>query len=329
MQLIVPMAGRGSRLRPHTWNKPKPLVKVAGKTVLNHIIDRVLDQVEIDEAIFITSGMEDQVKEVLVEYDFEQQFFHQEELRGDADALEKARGAVAGPALIVFCDTVFSADLSGLDRLDADAVFWCKEVPDARSFGVVELDKRGFVTNIVEKALEPPSNLAIIGLYYFKDVERIYEFVDEVFDKGITSKGEYRLADASKLFIDAGGRIRVREVTDWLDCGTPANLIATNRRLIELDGKACNTHPAKSANSAIDKHVCLGENVELSHSVIGPNVSIGKNVVIRNSIVRDSIIDDDVLIENLVLADSVIGKDAIVKATPRTMNVGDNSVLEH
>lgn len=329
MQLIVPMAGRGSRLRPHTWNKPKPLVKVAGRTVLNHIIDRVLAQVDIDEAIFITSGMEDQVKDVLKEYDFEQQFFHQDELRGDADALEKAHGAVSGPALIVFCDTVFEADLSGLDKVDADAVFWCKEVPDARSFGVVELDSKGVVTNIVEKSPEPPSNLAIIGLYYFKDVERIYEYIDEIFEKGITSKGEYRLADASKLFIDDGGRIRVREVSDWLDCGTPAHLIATNRRLIELDGKACNTQPATSKNSALDKHVCIGENVELDHSVIGPNVSIGKNVVIRNSVIRDTIIDDDVLIENLVATDSVIGRDAVVKAHPRSMNVGDNSVLEH
>ena len=325
MQLIMPMAGRGSRLRPHTWNKPKPLVKVAGKTVLNHIIDRILDQVEIDEAIFITSGMEDQVKEVLTRYDFDQQFFHQEELRGDADALNSARGAVSGPALIVFCDTLFEADLSDLGD---EAIFWCKEVPDASSFGVVKLSG-GYVTEIVEKSPNPPTNLAIIGLYYFPEIERIYEFIDEIFAKDITSKGEYRLADASGMFIKAGGKIRVREVGDWLDCGTADNLISTNRRLIELDPLLCNTEPTVSKSSVVDARVCLGENVELDRSVIGPNVSVGKNVVIRNSVISESIIDDGVTIENLVLKDSVVGKDAIVKANQRSMNVGDNSVLEY
>ncbi|MFT4307869.1 MAG: sugar phosphate nucleotidyltransferase [Candidatus Woesearchaeota archaeon] len=328
MQLIMPMAGRGSRLRPHTWNKPKPLVKVAGKTVLNHIIDRILDQVEIDEGIFITSGMEDQVREVLDRYDFEQHFFHQEELRGDADALLTARGAVTGPALIVFCDTLFSADLTGLESFKDDAIFWCKEVPDARSFGVVEL-KDGYVTNIIEKSPDPPTNLAIIGLYYFKDVSRIFEFIDEIFEKNITSKGEYRLADASARFIKAGARITVREVGDWLDCGTAQNLITTNRRLIELDSNLVCVKPTISVNSVIDPKVCLGGNVELDHSVIGPNVSVGKNVVIRNSVVQDSIIDDNVTIENLVLKDSIVGRDAVVKANQRSMNVGDNSVLEY
>ena len=325
MQLIMPMAGRGSRLRPHTWNKPKPLVKVAGKTVLNHIIDRILDQVDIDEGIFITSGMEDQVREVLERYPFEKHYFHQEELRGDADALNSARGAVSGPALIVFCDTLFDADLT---KLGDEAVFWCKEVPDASSFGVVELTD-GYVTNIVEKSPNPPSNLAIIGLYYFPEVERIYEFIDEIFEKKITSKGEYRLADASARFIEAGGKIVVRAVGDWLDCGNAQNLITTNRRLIELDPKLCNAKPESSKNSVVDARVCLDENVVLEHSVIGPNVSVGKNVTIRNSVIAESIIDDNVTVENLVLHNSVIGKDAIVKANARSMNVGDNSVLEY
>jgi glucose-1-phosphate thymidylyltransferase len=325
MKLIIPMAGKGTRLRPHTWSKPKPLLKVAGKTVLHHIIERIAKDVEIDEIVFIISSMEDQIRNAVSSFPYKKTFFYQEQLTGDAGAIIKAKGSVEGEAIIVFSDTVFDANLKGVSSSGAEGFVWVKEVDDPRSFGVVEVKDKDII-GVVEKPKEPVSNLAIIGLYYFNDMEKVFDAIDYLFKHNITTKDEYRLADAISLLIQKGMKLRVREVSEWLDCGTPENLLHTNRVLLQLNGSAHGS-PESSVSSVIRDYVSIGEDTMLENCVIGENVSIGRNVTIKNSVIWNSIIDDNVIIENLILSDSLIGESATIKAQQRKVNMGDHSFV--
>ncbi|MFT4309508.1 MAG: sugar phosphate nucleotidyltransferase [Candidatus Woesearchaeota archaeon] len=325
MKLIIPMAGKGTRLRPHTWSKPKPLLKVAGKPVLHHIIDRIARDIEIDEAIFIISGMEDQIRSAVSSFNFKKTFYHQEHLNGDAGAIIKARDDVIGEAMIVFSDTVFDADIENISSIMTDGIVWVKEVEDPRSFGVVEV-QNNIIKDVVEKPKVPPSNLAIIGLYYFKDMTKVFEAIEYLFANNITTKDEYRLADALSLMIKDGMKLSIREVSKWLDCGTPENLLNTNRTLLQMNGSLCSS-PDTMISSVIRDHVWVGEDTKLENCVIGENVSIGRNVTVKNSVISNSIIDDNVIIENMIMIDSLVGENATVKAQQRKVNMGDHSFI--
>ena len=325
MKLIIPMAGKGTRLRPHTWSKPKPLLKVAGKTVLHHIIERIAQDVEIDEIIFIISSMEDQIRNAVSSFPYKKTFFYQEQLTGDAGAIIKAKEVVEGEAIIVFSDTVFDADLKNISSSESDGFVWTKEVEDPRSFGVVQVENDNII-GVVEKPKDPASNLAIIGLYYFRDMKKVFDAIDYLFDNKITTKDEYRLADAISLMIKDGLKLQVREVSKWLDCGTPENLLNTNRVLLQMNGSIHDSLES-STNSVIKEYVSIGENTVLDSCVIGENVSIGKNVTLKNSVIWNSIIDDNVIIENLILSDSLIGENATIKAQQRKVNMGDHSFV--
>jgi glucose-1-phosphate thymidylyltransferase len=324
MKVVIPLAGLGKRLRPHTLTKPKPLVKVAGKPVLAYILDQ-LKCLDIDEIIFITGYLGEQIKDyVTANYTFATRFIEQKEMLGQAHAISLAKDYLEGPVLIVFVDTIFEADLSNLDKLEADGVLYVKEVADPARFGVAVTDKDGYVTRLVEKPKEPVSNLAVIGVYYFKDSKWLIHAVDKLMQENIQTQGEYYLADAIQLMINEGARLLAETVDVWQDCGKVETLLDTNRFLLEKNGGET---PAEMVNSIIIQPVHIAESVRLENSIVGPYVSISEYSTVRNCIIRDSIINENSEIDSAILCGSVIGTDASVKGVCNSLNVGDSSEI--
>src|SRR5258708_31434364 len=234
MKVIIPLAGFGTRLRPHTFTKPKPLINVAGKPVLGHLLDKIAG-LDIEEYIFVVGYLGEQVEDyVKTNYKLNARFVEQKELLGQAHAIWLAREYLdEGPVFILFVDTLFEADLSHLERPDADAVIFVKEVPDPRSFGVVTLYAEGYITSFVEKPTSMDTRLAVIGLYFFKHGNALIKAIQELMDRKIMTKNEYFLADAMHLMVNAGCKFRIEPVSVWLDCGRPETVLETNRYLLE------------------------------------------------------------------------------------------------
>lgn len=326
MKVIIPLAGFGKRLRPHTYSRPKPLLNVAGKAVLGHVLDK-LQGLDIEEIIFIVGYLGQQIEEyVTANYDFPARYVEQKELLGQAHAIWLAREHVQGDVLILFVDTIFEADLAALRALPSDGVIYCKEVDDPRRFGVVTLGDQGFITRFVEKPGEFISNLAVIGLYYLKDGRGLLSAIDELIARGIQTQGEYFLADALQILVNQGQRFNAWTVDVWEDCGTPAAVLHTNRYLLE-HGQG-NGAPAQTVNSVIIPPVHIALTAKVEHSVIGPYVTVGEGAEVRCSIIRDSIIDAGATIEDAMLDQSLVGKDAVVRDRFRRFNVGDSSAVD-
>lgn len=322
MNVIIPTAGLGTRLRPHTHTRPKPLVTVAGKAVLGHLLDK-LQVLPINDVVFITGYLGAQIQDYVGQnYDFKTHFVEQTELRGQAHAIKLARGLVTGPTLILFVDTIFEANLEILNQTDADGVIYVSQVEDPSRFGVVLLEN-GYITRLVEKPNVPVSNLAVIGAYYVRDVEQLFAAVDLLIERNIQTKGEFYLADALQLMIDDGARFVAETATVWEDCGTAPALLRTNRYLLEQNNHDVPQRPG----TIIVPPVFIGENVELSNSIIGPYVSVADNSVIVDSIIRDSIINQGAIIQSSTLEGSLIGERAQVRAEFRRLNVGDSSEI--
>ncbi len=323
MKVIIPLAGFGTRLRPHTFTKPKPLISVAGKAVLGHILDR-LSEVHPEEIIFIIGYLGDQIREYVEKnYHYPARYIEQTELTGQADAIYRARDHVSGPVLIIFVDTIFDTDLRGLDQAADDGILWVKEVDDPRRFGVV-ITEGGYITRLVEKPTTPVSNLAVIGLYYVRDSSLLMSSIAELKQKNIKTQGEFFLADALQLMIDHGAKFVARTVEVWEDCGKPETVLHTNRYLLEHGGAREN----KTDNSVLIPPVYIAESAVLKDSVVGPYVSVAEGATIIRSIVRDSIINENAHIEDASLSQSLIGKDAVVHGASQHLNVGDSSQVE-
>jgi glucose-1-phosphate thymidylyltransferase len=323
MKVIIPLAGKGTRLRPHTFSKPKPLLRVAGKAVLGHILDK-LKPLDVEEIIFITGDMQEQIKQYINDnYDYPAKYIKQEELLGDGYAINLAADYVKDDVLIIFVDTLFQTDLSKIKDIKSDGALWVQEVDDPRRFGVVVLEN-SHIKEIVEKPDEPISNLAIIGLYYIKNSELMFHCLNEIIKTNIRSKGEFRLADALGLMIKNDARLEAIEVDKWLDCGKPETLLSTNKYLLS-DGFS---KEAKTKDSVIINPVYIEDNVTIENSIVGPYASVASGCVIRNSIVKDSIVGERAVIENAALNKSLIGDNAIIKDTFRKLNVGDNSEID-
>lgn len=322
MNIIIPVGGLGTRLRPQTWSRPKPLVSVAGKPVLGHVLD-TLSVLEIERAAFVTGFLGEQIEEYVRDhYDFDAVFVEQDEPRGQSHAIVQAKGKVSGPTLIVFPDMVFEAPLEQLPSIDADGAIFVKQVDDPRRFGIVMLDD-GRATRLIEKPQEPESNLAIMGIYYVREVEDLFDAIERQMRDDIQTKGEYYLADAVQIMIDEGARFTTLPATVWEDCGTPDALLQTNRFLLDR----AHTCPA-APDSVVVPPVYVAESARVSGSVIGPNVSIGDNVVVENAIVRDSIVDEGATIDSVMLTGSIVGRDAAVRGEPLRVNVGDSSDID-
>jgi glucose-1-phosphate thymidylyltransferase len=340
MQVIIPLAGFGTRLRPHTYTKPKPLVNVAGKPVLGHILDK-LAGLDVEDITFITGYLGEKIEQYVNQnYSFVAHYVEQKELKGQAHAIRLAKELVHGPVLIIFVDTIFEADLLPLKTLAGDGVIFVREVLDPRRFGVVTL-KDGAITRFVEKPMQPISNLAVIGVYYLKDSALLFDCIDELIARNIQTKGEYFLADALQLMVNRGARLQAWPVEVWEDCGTPDAVLQTNRYLL---GKLAPAQPpsdeaiiippvqidptATIQSSIVGPFVYVGAGCLVESSIVGPYVSLAAESEIHNSIINDSIINEGSKIEEATLTHSLIGERAHVRGTFERLNVGDSSEVD-
>lgn len=326
MKIVIPTAGFGTRMRPHTWSKPKPLVPVAGKPVLGHVLDMFAALPDVDETTFIVGYLGDQIEAYVQEHypELNARFVEQEELLGQSHAIWLARESLEGPMLMAFVDTIIETDLSILPKEDAQAVAWVKEVPDPRRFGVADVSEDGWVTRLIEKPQDPSINLAVVGVYYFKDSTRLIDAIERQIDQGDLLGGEYYLADAINVMLEDGLKMRVEEVQVWEDCGTPEALLATNRFLLE-HGRDNSAEAMRRDGAVIVPPVYVDPSADLHLATIGPNVSIGPGCTIHRSMLMNSVIDSGAQIVGASLKDSLVGRDARVAGAARSVNIGDNA----
>ena len=328
MKIIIPTAGYGTRLRPHTWSKPKPLVTVAGKPVLGHVLDMFTKLPNIDEVTFIIGYLGEQIEEyVSTAYpELPSRYIVQKELIGQSHAIWLAREGMTGPMLMIFVDTIIEVDLSNLISEEADALGWVKEVPDPRRFGVADVDEDGWVRQLVEKPQDVSNNLAIVGFYYFQKSEDLISAIVEQMERKTQLKGEYYLVDAINIMLEQGLKMRVQPIEEWHDCGKPDTLLETNRYLLE-NGRDNSTAASQREAIVVVPPVFIDPSADIERSVIGPHVSIGPGCVIKNSLIQNSLVDANSEIVDSSLSDSLIGREARVIGRYRSLNVGDSSEI--
>ena len=322
MNVIIPVAGEGVRLKPHTHVLPKSLLHVAGNTILGHILES-LKPLKISKVVIVLGSKADEITAFCRNYPLKlkYKFVTQHKRLGLGHAIHIGARGLKGPTLVLLGDTIIDHNLKSFCKQNTNLIA-VKKVADPRRFGIVEV-KNNIVVNVVEKPEIPPSNLAIVGLYFFRKIEKAYQALDYIIKKNIRTKGEYQLTDGLERMIKQGERFKTVSITHWFDCGTPDAMIDTNRHLLKT------THYYKKRrNAAITSPVYISDSAVIINSLIGPDVSIGGKVFIRNSIIKDSIINQGALIENSLLSRSIVGQNAVVKSSFKKLNVGDHSVIE-
>jgi glucose-1-phosphate thymidylyltransferase len=330
--IAIPMAGLGTRMRPQTWSKPKPLIHLAGKTVLDYVLDQFQSIPRYNEARFVLilgPNQDEQVIPFMEEYHPEKEVHYviQEEMRGQSDALYLAKEFLQGPILIAFSDTLIESDLSCLDGGILDGIAWVKQVPDPRRFGVAEVNQEGFISRLIEKPKEIKNNLVVVGFYFFKNGNKLIRAIDQQIENNVELNGEYFLADAINLMIENGAKMRTQAVDVWLDAGKPGALLKTNCHLLE-NGYDNSSEASKRKNVTILPPVYIHPKAHIKNCVIGPHVSISQGATIENTVLTNSIVEQDATITNMVLENSLIGRTAAVRGRAETMNIGDNSWIE-
>ena len=321
MQVIIPTAGKGTRLRPHTHLIPKPMLKVAGRPVMDWVMDK-LAGLDVEELIFITGHLKEQVEaHARSSYGIPSRFIEQKVQDGTAGAINLARPFIHGPVMIIFVDTVFEADLSLAQTVDADGIIWAKEVEDYQRFGVVVADADGHMTRIVEKPKTPISRRANIGLYYIRNWRLLYEGIDHVLASP-KNGGEYYLTDAFQYMIDHGAKIKVIDVEGWYDAGKLDTLLETNRAMLD---KGRDRIPAGIDVAQLVPPVYIEDGVTITDSVVGPNVSIGTGSVIERSTLRDVVLGARSALRDCTLHDSLIGDDVTLAGVSGSVTIGDDS----
>jgi glucose-1-phosphate thymidylyltransferase len=322
VKVIIPLAGKGTRLRPHTHVTPKPMLKIAGKPVMAYILEDLERLGNVEQIVYITGHLKDKVEEYArSSFRIPAVFIEQLVQDGTAGAVALARDFVDQPVLIIFVDTIFDADLSVVTRTDADGIIWVKEVEDYQRFGVVVTDKDGNMTQIVEKPDTPISKRANIGLYYIRNWKLLYEGIDWVLNQP-KNKGEYFLTDAFQYMIDRGARIKVIDVEGWYDAGKLETVLDTNRVMLEK-GRA--RIPASIRPDQVIEPVYIEDGVTLVDSRVGPNVSIGAGSVIERSEIRDAIIGGGTRIVRSRLTSSMIGEGSVIEGFDGALTVADHS----
>jgi glucose-1-phosphate thymidylyltransferase len=323
MKVIIPLAGLGKRMRPHTWSKPKPLLNVAGKPILGHVLDK-FKPLGVEEVILIVGWLGDQINEYVQDnYAFRTHYVVQHELKGQAHALYLAKEYLSGPCIIVFVDTLFEVDLSGLEQRPVDGVIYVQTVEDPRRFGVV-VEEQGRIVRLIEKPDGFEHRKAVIGLYYIKDGAALADAIEYVLTHDIQTKGEYYLANALQVMIDRGARFVSEPVSAWEDCGEPETLLHTNRYLLE---HGC-AQEATVQNAVLVPPVYIAPTAVVENAIIGPYVTVGDKVSISDSIVRDAIIDAGSTIENIALEHSLVGRNVTLKGSFNRVNIGDNDLID-
>ena len=330
MKVIIPVAGIGSRLRPHTHTQPKALVPVAGKAILSHIIDNLIE-IGFDNFIFIIGYLGDKV-ETFVREKYPKMnciFIVQEPREGIGHAVWLARDNILpnDEILIVLGDTIFDVDLNSIIGQPYSSL-GVKKVDDPRSFGVAEMDEKGFITRLVEKANIPTSNLALVGIYKIKEAALLMKFLDENIQKNARTKNEFHLTDGLMKMVEHGAKITTFPVDSWFDCGSKAHLLGTNAVLLKKMRSPDGQNSENIINSIVIPPVSIPANCKIKNSIIGPNVSIGENTIVHYSIIKDSIIGSFSHLENAVLHQSVVGSDASLKGFSQSLNIGDNTEID-
>ncbi|MCP3660127.1 MAG: nucleotidyltransferase [Bacteroidetes bacterium] len=331
MNLILPMAGQGKRLRPHTLNKPKALLPIAGKTIIQRIIEEITKSLnkKIKNIGFIVNDVNDDINNLLLEIsrqnDVNPKIYVQEEPLGTAHAIYQAKDLLEGEALVIFSDTLFKANLKIENNVDS--IVWTKKVPNPSAFGVVKLDENGFIKNFIEKPQINISNDAMIGIYYFKQSENLKSIISTLLKTEDKTQGEYQLTTALLMMIEQGKKMITKNVTEWMDCGNKESIIKTHKIIldhIDQPSKLVNLD-AKIYNSIIVPPVYIGKNSIIHNSVIGPYVSIGENTNVYDSRIQNSVVQNNSNIKNINLNDAMLGSYVNFIGKPTNANVGDYS----
>lgn len=336
MKIIVPMAGRGSRLRPHTLTVPKPLIPIAGKPIVHRLVEDIAGVInqDIEEIAFIIhKDFGDQVPKDLIaiaeKLGAKGSIYYQDKPLGTAHAIMSAKESMSGPVVVAYADTLFRADFA-LDTT-ADSVIWVKQVDDPSAFGVVQLNDKNEIVDFVEKPEQFVSDLAIIGIYYFKSGEALRSELQYLLDNDITKGGEYQLTDALENMKQKGMKFVPGKVDEWMDCGNKNVTVDTNNRMLAFlhaDGENMVADSVVNNNSTIIQPCCIAEGVVLTNATIGPNVSLGKGTKVENSTIKNSLVQTNATIKNANLDNAMIGNHASFDGNFTSISIGDYSVLE-
>jgi len=334
MQIIIPMAGKGKRMRPHTLTTAKPLIPVAGKAIVQRLVEditQVCGEKVTEIAFVIGPDFGAEVEQNLIKVAESQgakgSIYYQEKALGTAHAIMCAKDAIKGKTVVAFADTLFKADF--VMDTKQEGVIWVQKIDDPSQFGVVKLDANGTITDFVEKPEKFVSDLAIIGIYYFKDGDYLKSELQYLLDNNIKEKGEFQLTNALENMKQKGTKFMPGQVTEWLDCGNKNATVYTNQRVLEFDkGKAhLKGKNIKNTNSIVIEPCFIGDNVELKDSIVGPHASIGANSKVTNSILKNSIIQTDVKINNANISNSMLGIGAEVSGKPIDISISDYTQL--
>lgn len=332
MKIIVPMAGRGSRLRPHTLTVPKPLVPIGGKPIVQRLVEDITKvcQEKVDEIAFIIGDFGDKVEKDLIavaeKLGAKGSIYHQEEALGTAHAILCAQDSLEGNVVVAFADTLFRADFT-LDT-SKDGIIWVQRVEDPSAYGVVKMDENEVITDFIEKPSTFVTDLAIIGIYYFKDGKNLRNELQFLIDNDIMDRGEYQLTDALENMKQKGVQFSPGKVVEWLDCGNPKAAVYANQRVLEHHkGEDMIASSATIKETKIIAPCFIGEGVHIEGSTIGPHVSIGANTKIVNSTIENSIIQTETVIEDADLEDSMIGNNVLYKGGSKSISIGDYSTV--
>ncbi|WP_430614769.1 sugar phosphate nucleotidyltransferase [Flavobacterium sp. JP2137] len=336
MKIIVPMAGRGSRLRPHTLTVPKPLIPIAGKPIVHRLVEdiaKVLDG-SIEEIAFIIhesfgKAVEADLIAIAEKLGARGNIYYQNEALGTAHAILCAKESMEGPVVVAYADTLFRADFS-LDKT-ADSVIWVKQVADPSAFGVVQLNDKNEIVDFVEKPTQFVSDLAIIGIYYFKSGETLRSELEYLLDNNLTKGGEYQLTDALENMKQKGMRFVPGKVEEWMDCGNKNVTVDTNNRMLQFlqeDQINLVAPSVQLENSTIIPPCYIGEQVVIKNSTVGPNVSLGTGTTVENATISNSLVQTHAQIRNAQLDNAMVGNHAIYDGKHTQISIGDYSVLE-
>jgi len=328
MKAIIPVAGAGAKLRPHTYTQPKALIPIAGKTILSFIVYQLYDA-GIHEFIFIVGYLGEKIQEYVKQTypDLRCHFVYQNERQGTGHAIELTKNIVGNDEVfVVLGDTICEYDVSAVIASEY-SMLGVKKVDDPRNFGVAEIDEDGFISHVIEKPSIPKTNMALVGLYKIKETPILFECVHHLFTQDIKTLGEYNLTDALDCMIKRGAKFKSFKVKNWFDCGKKETLLESNATLLKKFGGQVH-ESVLSQNSIIVPPVSIGPGCVLKNAIIGPHVAIGANTNIQYSIVRDSIIGSYTNLFEVVLDNSLIGSDASVKGLSRSLNIGDNTEID-
>lgn len=326
MKIIVPMAGIGKRMRPHTLTIPKPLLPIAGKPIVQRLVEDIAGVCEekIDEIAFIIGDFGKEVENDLLEIaknlGATGKIYHQAEALGTAHAVLCAADSLEGKTIVAFADTLFYADfkLEG----DKDGIIWVEKVEDPRAFGVVKLNNDGAITDFIEKPEEFVSDLAIIGIYYFRDGAGLRKEIEYLIENDTKEKGEFQLTNALENMKAKGLKFYPGKVEEWLDCGNKDATVFTNRRVLDRQGSEIASN-VLNTNSVIIEPCYIGDHVKLTDSVVGPHVSIGHGSELKNVVIENSIVQDNSIIESDVIGNSMIGNNVRYKGRKNELSLGD------